>query len=109
MKGLIEKTVERVLLGEESIGLRTSGPLGHRIVICQRGFVFAGDVYRDGDDIVITDAVNIRKWGTSKGLGQLAAEGNQPNTKCDPAGTVRVHRLAVIAQLDCMERIRATA
>ena len=81
----------------------------HKIVVCQRGFVYAGDVSREGDYIVVRDAVNIRRWGTNRGLGELARKGNQSDTKADDAGTVRVHELAVVAMIDCSERIHASA
>ena len=81
----------------------------HKIVICQRGFIYAGDVVRDGDYLVIGHAVNIRRWGTNKGLGELAEKGNLPETKADACGVVRVHELAVVAMIDCKERIDASA
>ena len=81
---------------------------GHQIVICQRGFVFAGDVCLEGEGVVITNAVNIRRWGTTKGLGELAASGVTSDTKADASGTVRVHQLAVVARIDCKVKINAT-
>ena len=47
-----------------------------QIVVLDRGFVYVGDVALDGDWVVVANAKNIRVWGTSKGLGQLAL-GNQ--------------------------------
>ena len=76
-------------------------PTRKQIVICQRGFVYVGDVAREGSDLVILNAKNIRKWGTTYGLGQLAMEGKTSETKLDLAGTVRVHELAVVARIDC--------
>ena len=109
MTGLIEKAVEKVLLGETRPTQECSYGTPFKIIICQRGFVFAGDVDHVGDYIVISNAVNIRRWGTTKGLGELAERGSLENPKADPAGTVRVHYLAVVAMLDCEERINATA
>lgn len=68
------------------------------IVVAQRGFVFIGDVRTEGDQVVIENALNIRRWGTKTGLGQLAMEGKQPNTLLDPCGTVTIHQLAVVCQ-----------
>ena len=109
MKGLIEKTVERVLLGD-SCSNDCADDFGSefKIVVCQRGFVYAGDVLQVGDYIVISNAVNLRYWGTSEGLGELARKGNLPETKADACGSVRVHKLAVVALMDCEERIHAT-
>lgn len=81
---------------------------GFKIVVCQRGFVYAGDVQFVGQYIVITNAVNLRIWGTTKGLGQLALTGATGDTEADACGTVRVHELAVVSMIDCKERINAT-
>ena len=72
-----------------------------RIVIAQRGWVFVGLVEQRGDDVILTRARNIRRWGTKQGLGELAAKGPLPDTKMDLAGEVIIHKLAVVAQLKC--------
>ena len=74
-----------------------------QIVIAQRGWVFVGDVERTENEVVIKNAQNIRRWGTSRGLGELAQNGPQPNTVLDDYGTARMHPLAVVATLDCEE------
>lgn len=71
-----------------------------QIVIAQRGWVFLGDVELVDDQVVITNAKNIRRWGTTRGLGQLAIDGPQTDTEVDDYGTVRVHKLAVVATID---------
>ena len=71
-----------------------------QIVIAQRGWIFIGDVDRSGDDVTITGAKCIRRWGTTKGLGEIAKGGPTKNTVLDDMGTVRLHALAVIASLD---------
>ena len=70
-----------------------------QIIVAQRGWVFAGDVQRKDNQVIIYNAENIRRWGTSNGLGQLAIEGKQENTKTDPYGTVEIHELAVVAAI----------
>lgn len=72
-----------------------------QIVIAQRGWVFVGDVDRSGDDVTISNAKCIRRWGTTRGLGELAKSGPQRQTVLDDMGTVRLHALAVVASLDC--------
>lgn len=72
-----------------------------QIVIAQRGWVFVGDVQRTGDDVTISNAHCIRKWGTTKGLGEIASKGPTKSTVLDPMGTVRLHALAVVATIDC--------
>ena len=71
------------------------------IIIGQRGFAWIGSVDRSGDRIVISNAYNIRRWGTSYGLGQLALEGPQPNTILDKTGTVTLHLGAEIGAIKC--------
>jgi len=74
---------------------------GLQIVVLDRGWVFVGRVTIADDWCVIEDASNVRRWGTSRGLGELAAEGPRPGTILDPAGTVRAPLRAVIALLAC--------
>ena len=59
------------------------------IAVLDRGFVYVGNVTTDDKFVTITNAQNIRKWGTAKGLGQLAIEGPQPDTKLDDANVVK--------------------
>lgn len=76
-------------------------PSAIRILVLQRGWVIVGRLHDDGgDELVITDASVVRTWGTTKGLGELA-NGPTSNTVLDPAGTCRVHRLAVVLSIDC--------
>lgn len=71
-----------------------------KIVIAQRGWVYIGEHSKDGAYEVLTNAKVIRRWGTTKGIGQLALEGPTENTKLDETGTIRVHELATVAILD---------
>lgn len=70
-----------------------------RIVIAQRGWVFVGRFEREEHEIVLRDAKNIRRWGTTKGLGVLYS-GPTRETILDEAGTVRLHPLQVIATIE---------
>lgn len=81
--------------------MNSKSPL--RIVVAQRGWVFVGRISQDGDEVVVSEAKCIRRWGTQKGLGQLAANGPQSSTILDETGTVRLHALAIVAQIDCAE------
>lgn len=73
---------------------------GFGICVIERGFVYVGTITDDGEWCVITDARNIRYWGTERGLGQLALEGPTEKTKLDAVGTVRVPHAGVIHILD---------
>ena len=57
--------------------------IGFGIVVLDRGFVYVGSVETDQDWCVITDAKNIRCWGTTEGLGELALKGPQAETQLD--------------------------
>ena len=73
-----------------------------RIVVLDRGFVVVGRVSMDGESmVVIRDASCVRRWGTEKGLGELAEKGPLSETVLDPQGTTRVHILQVVQQIDC--------
>jgi hypothetical protein len=71
-----------------------------RIVILQRGWVMVGRYSREGYDCKLEGASVIRKWGTTKGLGQLR-NGPLSQTILDPAGEVEFHQLTVIATIKC--------
>ena len=71
-----------------------------RIVVLQRGWVAVGDFTREGSDCRLENASVIRRWGTTKGLGELAASGPTKTTVLDPAGTLRFHELTIVATFD---------
>jgi len=72
-----------------------------QILVLQRGWVVVGEVHHEGSEIVVSPSSVVRRWGTARGLGQIAAGGPTAETVLDPAGTVRVHELAVVMSLDC--------
>jgi hypothetical protein len=78
---------------------------GYAIVVVDRGFVYIGQVGIDDKWCVITNAQNIRYWGTKRGLGELALNGPQPDTKLDPCGTVRIPFHAVLHLMDTQEAL----
>jgi exosome complex RNA-binding protein Rrp4 len=73
-----------------------------RIVIGQRGWVWIGKYEEHGDEVTLTDAKCIRRWGTTTGLGELC-NGPLKDTVLDPVGTIRLHRLAIVATYDACE------
>lgn len=75
-----------------------------KIVVLQRGWVFIGRWSQSGDMCSLDDAYVIRTWGTTKGLGELALEGKQSNTKLDVAGHIEFHILTVVAILNCNDK-----
>ena len=76
-----------------------------KIVILQRGWVFVGRFSQEGSTCKLTDAYNIRTWGTTKGLGELASDGPTTNTKLDKVNDVTFHELTTVAMLDCEDSV----
>lgn len=75
-----------------------------KICVLQRGWVMIGRYSKDGDTVTLENAHVIRTWGTTKGLGELALEGKQSNTKLDKAGHVEFHILTVVATINCVDK-----
>lgn len=68
-----------------------------RIIAADKGWVFVGDcIDNDDGSVTINNAKNIRRWGTSKGLGELV-NGPLENTKIDEYGTVKTVPIVTIA------------
>jgi hypothetical protein len=60
-----------------------------RIIITDREWVFVGDCTDNEDgSVTISNAKNIRRWGTTKGLGELS-DGPTASTIADDYGTVQ--------------------
>ncbi len=73
-----------------------------RIVILQRGWCMVGEFIRDGSDCLLKNASVIRRWGTSKGLGELAKNGPLSETVLDEChGNVSFDYLTVVATISC--------
>lgn len=78
---------------------------GFGIVVAERGWVFVGDIDDYSEECIIYNAKNIRKWGTSHGLGELAAEGPTEKTVLDDYGTVRVAKNAKILIIESDKKL----
>lgn len=75
-----------------------------RIVVLQRGWVAVGRHTVVSDELhQLDNARVIRKWGTTKGLGEIAAGGPTKDTVLDPAGHIEYHPLAAVLSLACAE------
>jgi hypothetical protein len=71
-----------------------------KIFVLDAGFVYIGEgaAINDpllGESIIIKKASNIRRYGTNKGLGQLAIEGKKESTELDYFGTITVPKSKV--------------
>jgi len=72
-----------------------------KIVVLQRGWVVVGKTSKDGSNVRVDNGAVVRRWGTTKGLGEIAEKGPMQNTVLDKCGTVRSHELAVVMTIDC--------
>lgn len=72
-----------------------------KIVVLEGRWNLVGRYSIDGDYGVLDDAKVIRYWGTTKGLGELAAGGPTTKTILDPCnGQVRFQLRAQVLTLD---------
>jgi hypothetical protein len=73
------------------------------IVILQRGWVIVGRLSQAGSRVKLTGASVIRRWGTTKGLPELA-NGPLSDTILDSAPLgIEYHELTEIARIPCVE------
>jgi len=96
------KEIERLLGRSPATSTATKEEFTQpQIAILDRGFVFVGNVSVEGDWLFITNAQNVRRWGTTKGLGELASKGPLKDTVLDASGTVRAPLRALIGLIKC--------
>jgi hypothetical protein len=74
-----------------------------RIAVLQRGWVAVGRFAKEGEECALTGASIIRRWGTTKGLGEIARGGPTDQTVLDPAEPIRYHPLTAVLHMDCNE------
>jgi hypothetical protein len=73
-----------------------------RIFVLKERWVLIGDVVSENDKTVhITDASVIRRWGTTKGLGEIALKGPTKNTLFDPCGECSFPTTSIIFSIRC--------
>ena len=76
-----------------------------RIYVIESGWVLAGFEQttspHTSNEVHITDAVCVRRWGTTGGLGQLALHGPTEKTILDPCGEVRISTRHVLYRIEC--------
>ena len=100
----IGQAKELVALIAPPLAARRPVEHGLKIVVLDKGFVYIGIVTTDGEWVHISNAHNIRRWGTTRGLGQLALTGPTSDTKLDAAGDIQApfhalqHLIAVKAE-----------
>ncbi len=72
-----------------------------KIIICINGWIVIGETTTTEKTIVVDNAFVIRRWGTTKGIGEIALSGITKSTVLDPLPRAEIERAAVIMVLDC--------
>ena len=73
-----------------------------RIVVLHRGWVLVGDYERIDENMSkLTNAGVIRRWGTDRGLGELAYDGPQSDTIIDIEPESEFHQTQIIRTIKC--------
>ena len=73
------------------------------IAVLQRGHVAVGTYSQKGEIAQLDDCAIVRRWGTSKGLGELAKKGPLPNTKLDQSPALNFHVREAIFVMRCSD------
>ena len=72
------------------------------IIAIDNAFVFLGYIsFLNSEEFEITECSSIRNYGTTKGLGQLALEGLQKDTKLDSFGIVIFPKTRLLFKIPC--------
>lgn len=71
-----------------------------RIVVLPHGHIWVGHYERDGLQVKVRGRV-VRRWGTNRGLAQIANEGPTEKTVLEDMAVSRHHVLAEINTIDC--------
>lgn len=71
------------------------------LVILPRGWVMVGKCKEENNKLFLTDASVVRRWGTTKGLPELANNGPLNGTTLDGKCDMEFPTTAIIAKLKC--------
>lgn len=74
-----------------------------KICVLDKGWVFVGQLEKDGDDYLLINAQCIRRWGTTQGLGELAMKGPLPETKLEKTPLIKFNKSQLIFTISCDE------
>ena len=76
-----------------------------RIVVIQSGWVLAGEYSIAQGVVTLKNSTVIQKWGTTKGLGELALSGPTSESVIHPCGTAEIPASAVLYTLEVNPKI----
>jgi hypothetical protein len=82
--------------------LKIMKKFGKQIIVVDNGFVFLGDCELDSQWLKILNGVNLRVWGTTKGLRELC-HGPTKDTVSDPCPTLIVPIGRVVFFMEVLE------
>jgi hypothetical protein len=71
------------------------------IVVLPRGWVMVGEAKEKNNKLELTNASVIRRWGTTKGLPELANDGPLSSTVLDGKCEMEFPMSSIIAQIKC--------
>ena len=71
------------------------------LILLPRGWVFVGECREDNGTLFVTNASVIRRWGTTKGLPELANNGPLDSTVLDGKCELEFPMTAVIGKIKC--------
>jgi hypothetical protein len=74
------------------------------IVVMQNRFVSVGVLEQQDGWLILDNAQVVRRWGTTRGLGEIAENGPTKDTKLDPTPRQRIPLHTVIKVIDCVEK-----
>ena len=53
-----------------------------QILVLQRGWVVVGETKKEGSEVVVSKSSVIRRWGTTKGLGEIGRASCRERVSC---------------------------
>lgn len=71
------------------------------IVVIEAGWVFQGFPSRKAGHVELDKAENIRQWGTTAGLGQIALQGPTAETQLDNYGMIKIPESKILFTIPC--------
>ena len=74
-----------------------------KIVVLDRGWILVGHLEQDGDWFLMINCSVVRRWGTTKGLGELAECGPLKDTILDKQPLTKFHRDQIKMIISCNE------
>ncbi len=74
-----------------------------QIVVCEGGWVLIGEPTLGGGALQLTNAHVIRRWGTTRGLGEIAFNGPTKQTVLDKLGVAFIQLKQVRFTIPCDE------